>query len=106
MNSKRTRPLSALPSRLAQSIASTRAARRRADRIDAAVKAATAPAPRRYEVAVTRDGIIRSTVLDAPAAQQTVHDAVHLGLSVSLRELPADEVAFPGIRERQAVRKG
>jgi hypothetical protein len=61
------------------------------------------PPPRapRYEVRVTRDGVIRATILDAEGARQTVHDAVHLGLPVSCRLLAYDEPGFPGIREQK-----
>jgi len=58
----------------------------------------------RYEVAVTRAGVTRSTILDAEGARQTVHDAVHLGLPVTCRELAADERGFPGIREKAVQR--
>jgi hypothetical protein len=57
----------------------------------------------RYEVAVTRAGVTRSTILDSEGARQTVHDAVRLGLPVTHRRLADDEPGFPGIREKPAV---
>lgn len=99
MNTKRTRPLSSLPSRLAQSHGQTRRAIRR----EARAAAVHARPEARHEVSVTRAGVTRSTILGERDAQQTVHDAVRLGLPVTHRRLADDEPGFPGIREK-AVR--